>query len=1117
MLKNITQGVSVWEEDTVIPTYQIGKPDKNPMFLEKRVYQGSSGRVYPHSVIDKITDTKVDQTYHALFLENKYLFVMILPELGGRIQRAYDKTNKFDFVYYNHVIKPALVGLAGPWISGGIEFNWPQHHRPSTFDPVNYKILHNKDGSCTICVGEIENMFRTKGMTFITLYPDKAYIELKTQLYNRTDVPQTFLWWANPAVAVNDNTQSVFPPDVTAVMDHGKRDVSTFPIATGTYYKIDYSSGVDISRYKNIPVPTSYMAYHSDFDFVGGYDHAKKAGVLHIADHHVSPGKKQWTWGCGDFGKAWDRNLTDSDGPYVELMTGCFTDNQPDFTWLAPFEEKCFTQYFMPYKQVGMIKNANINAAVNLEFTEKGLHAVAYATSEYKNAHIVVRAGDKVCADKKADISPVSPFDEVYAVDKSAKISQCSIEITDENGRTIIECTPKEKAIPKIPEPAKEVPLPADVKSTEDLYLYGLHIEQYRHATYEASDYYLEGLRRDPSDIRLNNAYGKLLMLRGKYKEAQKYFETAVKKLTRSNPNPYDGEPHYNLGLSLKYQGEMSKAYDNFFKSTWSGAWQDAGFYQLACIDAANGDYKLALEHIDRSILRNYHHMKARDLKLAVLRKLGLFERAKAYAAENLTIDPLDFASRYELAQIAKEEKKTEESKNAMDELYRLMNVGPNPFIEVAIGYAGAGMYLEATELLADYIGRQEDEEKVYPMVYYYLGFCCGKLGDAKMEKAYLNLAAKACSDYCFPHRLEDILALEHAVKNNAKDSKAPYYLGNLWYDKKQYAEAISCWERSRELDDKFATVHRNLALAYYNKKSDSEGAMREMKQAFELNTKDSRIFMEYDQLKKKRNVSPEERLKAFEQYPELVRDRDDLYVEYTALLNLTGKYAKAKELIAARNFHPWEGGEGKVTSQYITCRIELAKEAIQKGDYQNAVTLLQEATVYPNNLGEGKLIIAQENNIYYFMGCAYEKLNNEQKAKECFQKASNGLSEPAGMMYYNDQPPETIFYQGLAWLKLQDSKEADSRFHKLLTYGEKHFYDNVRIDYFAVSLPDLMIFDEDLNRKNQAHCLYMMALGHMGLGDTAAAEKELTEILEKDPNHFGAQNHLKFLHNLKK
>ena len=310
-MEHIPGQVEVWEESVVIPTYGVGKPDPNPMFLEKRVYQGSSGKVYPLPVIDKIYDEKIDQTYRAVWLENDYLRVMILPELGGRVQRAYDKTNGYDFVYYNEVIKPALVGLVGPWISGGIEFNWPQHHRPSTFMPVDHTIEENPDGSKTVRVSEVDRMYGTKSMASFTRHPGRAYLEIKGQLYNPTSLPQTFLWWANPAVAVNDNTQSIFPPDVHAVMDHGKRAVSRFPIATGTYYKYDYGAGVDISRYKNIPVPTSYMAYHSDYNFVGGYDYGVEAGVLHIADHHVSPGKKQWTWGCGDFGQAWDRNLTD--------------------------------------------------------------------------------------------------------------------------------------------------------------------------------------------------------------------------------------------------------------------------------------------------------------------------------------------------------------------------------------------------------------------------------------------------------------------------------------------------------------------------------------------------------------------------------------------------------------------------------------------------------------------------------------------------------------------------------------------------------------------------------------------------------------------------------------
>src|SRR6266545_4225909 len=375
------EGVKAWSELIVIPTYRIGAPNKNPMFLEKRVYQGSSGAVYPHPVIDQVFDEKDDQEYTALFLENRYLKIMILPELGGRVQMALDKTNGYHFIYYNRVIKPALVGLIGPWISGGIEFNWPQHHRPSTFDALDWRIDMHPDAGATIWCAEIERMYGTKGMHGFSLYPDRAYLEICVQLYNRTAEPQTFLWWANPAVHVNDDYQSVFPPDVHAVMDHGKRDVSSFPIATGTYYKVNYVPGTDISRYKNIPVPTSYMACHSDFDFIGDYDHRAQAGMLHVANHHIVPGKKQWTWGNGDFGQAWDRQLTDEDGPYIELMCGAYTDNQPDFSWIQPGEEKAFTQIFMPYKKIGPACNANEHAVLHLELADGTARFGVYMTA----------------------------------------------------------------------------------------------------------------------------------------------------------------------------------------------------------------------------------------------------------------------------------------------------------------------------------------------------------------------------------------------------------------------------------------------------------------------------------------------------------------------------------------------------------------------------------------------------------------------------------------------------------------------------------------------------------------------------------------------------------------
>ena len=481
--------VKAWKEKVVIPTYEVGKPEKNPIFLEKRVYQGSSGVVYPYPVIESMSDEKVDKEYNAIFIENEYIKVMILPELGGRVQMAYDKIRERHFIYYNHVIKPALVGLAGPWISGGIEFNWPQHHRPSTYMPVDTTIEENADGSVTVWVNEMERMFHQKGMAGFTLRPGHAFLEIKGVLYNRTEVPQTFLWWANPAVAVNDYYQSVFPPDINAVFDHGKRAVSSFPIATGTYYKMDYSAGVDISNYKNIKVPTSYMAVNSRFDFEGGYENDTRAGMLHVANHHISPGKKQWTWGNGDFGRAWDRNLTDEDGPYIELMAGVYTENQPDFTWLQPYEEKSFVQYFLPYRELGVVKNASRDLLMNIEPEgEDCVRCKIFATSR-QTVNVILKGEDgKVYYSKEVTITPEELLNEVVNVN-GEKLNKLILEITA-NGRELLYWHAEPEEVKPIPDAAEAALFPQEIKTTEQLYLTGMHLEQYRHATYNPVEYY---------------------------------------------------------------------------------------------------------------------------------------------------------------------------------------------------------------------------------------------------------------------------------------------------------------------------------------------------------------------------------------------------------------------------------------------------------------------------------------------------------------------------------------------------------------------------------------------------------------------------------------------------
>lgn len=1097
--------VQVWKALVTIPTYGIGKPEKNPMFLEKRVYQGSSGVVYPHPVIEKIYDEKADKAYQAVFLENPYLKIMVLPELGGRIQMAFDKVKQRHFIYYNQVIKPALVGLTGPWISGGIEFNWPQHHRPSTFDPVDFTITENKDGSKTVWVNEVERMFGTKGMAGFTLYPDKAYLEIQGKLYNRTPFPQTFLWWANPAVKVNDSYQTVFPPDVHAVYDHGRRDVSDFPIAKGTYYKVDYSPGTDIARYSNIPVPTSYMAASSRYNFIGGYEHDSHGGLLHVADHHLAPGKKQWTWGNGAFGQAWDRNLTDEDGPYIELMTGVFTDNQPDFSWIQPGENKNFTQYFMPYREVGVVKNATKEAVINVEYTAGGAVVKLYVTAAYKELQIAFSAGKEIIWSETISSSPFEPYIRDILFDRMVPAEELVVTVRDvQTGKQLLGYQ-KEKATDQpIPSAAIAALPPAEVENNEQLFLTGQHLEQYRHATYLPVDYYEEALRRDPKDARCNNAMGLWFLRRGQFAGAVQYLNQAISTLTQRNPNPYDGEAYYHLGWALKMQGETDKAFDAFYKATWNDAWQHTGFLNLARIAVMRQDDEEALQFIDQSLIRNYHSHTVRHLKTAILRKLNLTAEALLLIDESLALDPFNYGCMFEQYLLSAR------GHDALEQLKTVSRGWDHNFIAYAQDYAHAGLYAEATELLQVY--QQGDAHNT--LVAYYLGWLAYQAGEHVVALAHFKAAAMLSPDFVFPNKTEDLVVLQTAIAVNPEDAKAYYYLGNYWYDKRQYPEAIACWEASATIKDDFPTVFRNLSLAYHNKLNDEVRALAALEKAFELDNTDARVLMELDQLYKKMNRPTAERLTLLENNLSLVMEREDLYLERITLYNQLGNHEEAKALIAGFSFHPWEGGEGKVVSQYLIAHIALAKKAISEGQPAMALQLLTAAENYPDNLGEGKLYGTQENDIYYWKGVAYEKLNQPLEAKHYFELATQGISAPVQAVFYNDPQPDKIFYQGLAWRALQHTDTAAAIFRRLIDFGAEHLNDHITLDYFAVSLPDLLVFEVDLDLRNHIHCLYLMALGHLGSGsDDAGKAKELFDrVLQLNVNHQGALIHRKMI-----
>jgi tetratricopeptide (TPR) repeat protein len=1087
--------VKVWIEPVEIPTYAPMPADKNPMFLERRVYQGSSGKVYPLPFIDRISAKRENRLWQAVHLENKYLRLMVLPEIGGRIHVGLDKTNGYDFFYRQNVIKPALVGLAGPWISGGVEFNWPQHHRPATFMPVMFEIERHEDGSRTIWCGDHDPMNRMKGMHGVCLHPDKAYVELKVRLYNRTPLVQTFLWWANVATHVNENYQSFFPPDVHYVADHAKRAISKFPFCEGRYYGVDYGQraqcGVapeerpaafvppgtyaanDLRWYANIPVPTSYMALGSTQDFFGGYDHGRQAGLVHFADHHIAPGKKQWTWGNHNFGYAWDRNLTDSDGPYVELMAGVYTDNQPDFSFLGPGETKAFSQFWYPISSIGIPQNANLNLAISLNVQGGTGRVGVYATRSFEQA-VVVLEGKEPIAQWTCDIAPGKPF----IANCPATQSNVTLQVLDAAGHELISYSLGPAFIPAIPTPAAEPPLPEKTESADELYLTGLHLAQYRHATRQPDAYWKEALRRDSGDARCNNAMGLWHLRRGEFDLAESHFRAAVARLTRLNPNPYDGEPFYNLGLALGYLGRDEEAYDAFFKATWNQAWRGASYHALAELNVKRRDWSMAAEHLQRALAVNRDNLRARNLLVIVFRSMGDPKTADEILHQTLALDPLDIW--------------------ALD-LSGSDLTGDNQLrLDLAIDYARAGLYQSAQRVLENSNFAAQDGS--LPIIYYALGHTASTLGEQTRAIELYAKARNAPTNYCFPSRLEELLILESAIETNPADSRAHYYLGNLLYDKRRHGEAIEHWETAARLDDGIATVWRNLGIGYYNVRADPKGAHACYEKAFERDPSDARVFYELDQLHKRIGVGPRLRLKNLERHLDLVSIRDDLSVELATLYNQTGRAARALEILNSRQFQPWEGGEGLALAQYVRALLALGRDAFANGRTSRALECFEAALETPPNLGEARHLLANRSNVYFWLGAASSALGQIDAASNWWTLSATSVGDFQEMSV---RPySEMTFYNAMALKNLGRVSEARSLLVELQLYANKLAMEEPEIDYFATSLPSMLLFDEDLQKRNQLTAKFLRAQAALGLDDVEKASRLLDEVLTSDPNH---------------
>lgn len=1045
--------VEMKREKREIPSYIPAPPETLPFFLEKKAYQGASGRVYPLPYTDRLSNTRVQKAYDMVTLSNEYIEVELLPELGGKIHGAVHKASGYEFIYRNICIKPAMVGLAGPWVSGGVEFNWPQHHRPTTFMPSEATLQENPDGSKTCWMGEGEPFHHMRGMVGITVYPGSSIVEARAVVYNRTDTPLPFMWWNNLAVRVHKDYKAVFPPDVEWGSDHDRRAVISFPVMKGVYETarpFDYGEGTDATWFSNIKLPTSVMVMRgqSDMDFLGGYDFAADAGTVTVADHHYAVGKKMWTWGDGDFGRAWCANLTDNDDRYIELMTGVYTDNQPDFTYIMPGEMKTFTTVWYPVRQIGPVKNATREAAVSFERSADTLKTGVISTSVQKNACLRVTLGGAAVYTETVDVDPDHAVLRAIRLPAAAQDTDICVELVSSQNEVLVRYRPTPAGCRKKPKARTIPPRPAEVKSTEELYLHGAHLEQYKHHTYRPEDYYLEALRRDPDDLRCNHAMGRSMMEKGDFTAAGACLDKAIARLKWRNDNPADPEPIYQKARLARLRGRTDEAYQLFADASWQFGWRSACLYEMACIDCCRGERRSAIEHLKQSLETNVHHFAARTL-------LGYLTGSCETVAGVLESAPQDSFARYALWLMGK------------GEVPPFICGRPQDVTDAALDFMRAGLYREASRVL-DSCTRPDQ------LLLYYKAYVTGT------EAKHMDLTL------CFPNRLEDIAVL----KAFDRDWEAQYLLGCLYYDRMNYDSALMCWKESARLHPGYAYTWRNLAQALFDHFGSPKEAREDLEKALELAPDNARIVYELLQLYKNTGVSVRDRLAFLEGRRELVLQRDDCALDMVVLYVQLGEFDRARTILLSRRFNIYEGGEGKLTRLHGWLYTLLGVQAAQTGDAALARRRFQEALVFPANYGEGRHYSAQEGNIHYYTGLLLEAQGDAEGAEAQWEAAANQLGHIS----------EISYFAGKALEKLGREKEAEELYRRMLEYAEDRLANADLYGYFGVGMPSPLPFESDIVRQNSIPALLIEALAEKGLGHEENSRAALAQLMELDP-----------------
>ena len=971
--------VIVSEGALTLPTYELEGENRNPVFRS----QYGVAHIYPYTLQDEIASKPTHKTYRTLILENRYLRLTVLPDLGGRVYSVYDKISEREVFYKNDWIKFSPLAIRGAFFSGGVEFSFPVAHAPTTADPVNWDIRQNPDGSATVTIGGLEHISRMRWSIRLSLFPDRCALAQDVQLYNPYSLPGRYHYWTNASLEANDGTEFIYP--LRRVRSYEFAGTASWPVG-----RLDLIQGdpglpgmegvpmwparrmlepVDFRYQRNMLAQVSIFGRDVTWDFFGAWQHSANHGYAHFADHKNVSGMKLWSWGNAEVGVVNQTALTDDGSVYAETQCGAM-ETQLDFAFLGPAAQRSWREWWLPLRGLGGLTCASAECGALLKLIPDtsgdmvNLKIGVCPARELGESTIEVAVPGKVLVSLRAILSPERPWQSTLPV-FARDLADYPIHLTvlDQDGATVLVYTldREPSPIPALTSKANNSP-----KTSQEFYLLGLKHENFDNRE-QAQAAYDKAIRLDAENGEAHVRLGLMSLRAGNFPKAREHFKKAISCDL--------AEGHYYLGLISQLERQPRNAAASFNSVPAGHSLSPMALMGLGCLAMQAKDWGRAMAYFERARLQDSQSISANLLMGMAQQRNGLVKEARHRFDWVLARDPLNHIALRELTLL-------QPDAVLQSKLTSLLSDDRQYQLDLACTYFNAGLVEDALAILKDSFSAWP-----YPMLAYLGAYFAHTAGQDAEAHTWLEKAAAGSPEYVFPNRLEEFIALNYAVDQSIQDYKARYYLGNFLYAHQNYEEGVRMWQKTLPGLANFDVLYRNLGLAAWQRQGNLPKAIEYFEKGLALNPENQDLYLHLDDLYKITG-SIEQRRELLEKILALGKPREDVHKRSILMLVDLGRYEDALSIMQSQQFVPLEMDQS-FHDLYARAILQRAEALEQGRQFDEAVAEYQRALEFPSNLGVGKPTTSSQAHIYYRMGLAYERLGRFREALTAWRMAA--------------------------------------------------------------------------------------------------------------------------------